>query len=82
MDIWDVVEMRDSFSEYSFDGEEDEEELLPLSYEELIKALNNCKLLLKYKLPTPEQALKDLNRILNSQKVRVWRLIKLGWPTS
>ena len=82
MDIWDVVEMRDSISEYSFGSEEDEEELLPLSYEELIKALNNCKLLLKYKLPTPEQALKDLNRILNSQKVRVWRLVKLGWPTS
>ena len=81
MDIWDVVEMRDSISEYSF-GSEEEEELLPLSYEELIKALNNCKLPLKYKLPTPEQALKDLNRILNSQKVRVWRLVKLGWPTS
>ena len=74
MDIWDFIEMRDDDDETEEYFEEEEQEK-PLTYEELIKAWSNCNLLKKYTLPTPEQALKDLNRILSSQKFRSWRLV-------
>lgn len=75
MDIWDIIEYRnsdDSDIEYI-----DEEENItnPITYEELINALINCKLIQKYTLPTPDEALKDLHRILSSQKFRTWRLV-------
>lgn len=75
MDIWDFVEMRDDDETEEYLDEEEEEEEKPLTYEELLKAWSNCNLLKKYTLPTPEQALKDLNRILSSQKFRSWRLV-------
>lgn len=79
MDIWDFVEFR-----YSDDDEEDETIHVykpptprePVTLEILINAMTNTKLYKKYKpvLPTPQQALNDLNRILNAQKVRSWFL--------
>ena len=74
MDIWDFVEMRDDEETEEYFDEEEEEER-GVTYEQLIKAWTNCNLLKKYTLPTPEQALKDLNRILSSQKFRSWRLV-------
>lgn len=75
MDIWDFVEMRDDGETEEYFEEEEEEEEQAITYEQLLKAWTNCKLLKKYTLPTPEQALKDLNRILSSQKFRSWRLV-------
>ena len=75
MDIWDIIGREVSGS---FDEEEVEEEIKiePVTYNQLITALSNSILLKKCYRPPPsvEQALKDLNRILNSQKVRGWTL--------
>ena len=75
MDIWDIIGREVS---ESFDEEEVEEEIKiePVTYNQLITALSNSILLKKCYRPPPsvEQALKDLNRILNSQKVRGWTL--------
>jgi hypothetical protein len=79
MEIWDIVELR-----YSDDDEEGEIKHdykpptphEPVTLEILINAMTNTNLYKKYNpvLPTPQQALKDLNRILNAQKVRSWFL--------
>lgn len=76
MDIWDIIGREVS---ESFDDEEVEEsqiKLEPVTYNQLITALSNSILLKKCYRPPPtvKQALKDLNRILNSQKVRGWTL--------
>ena len=75
MDIWDIIGREVSGS---FDEEEVEEEIKiePVTYNQLITSLSNSILLKKCYRPPPsvEQALKDLNRILNSQKVRGWTL--------
>ena len=83
MDIWDIVDL-DAWS----DDEEDEIKHVykpstphePVTLEILINAMTNTNLYKKYKpvLPTPQQALKDLNRILNAQKVRSWFLRRLS----
>jgi len=76
MDIWDIIGREVS---ESFDDEEVEEsqiKLEPVTYNQLITALSNSILLKRCYRPPPtvKQALKDLNRILNSQKVRGWTL--------
>ena len=74
MDIWDVLDREVS------DTEEEESTPVikqsPLSYEIFLKSLGNHPFIKKFNPPppTPEQAKKDLNRILNAQKVRVWFL--------
>lgn len=78
MDIWDIIEYRNSGdSDYEdIDNIYEEETIIkPVRYEDIINALINCKLIKKYTLPTPEEALKDLHRILSSQKFRIWRLV-------
>lgn len=76
MDIWDIIESRYSDSSDNDYFSEEEYDEKPITYVELIKVWSTCKLLEKFTLPTPEQALKDLNRILSSQKFRVWKLVK------
>ena len=75
MDIWDIIGREVS---ESFDEEEEEEEIKiePVTYNQMITSLSNSILLKKCYRPPPtvKQALKDLNRILNSQKVRGWTL--------
>ena len=75
MDIWDIIgrEVSESFDE---EDEEEEIKIEPVTYNQLITALSNSILLKKCYRPPPTvaQALKDLNRILNSQKVRGWTL--------
>ncbi len=75
MDIWDIIGREVS---ESFDEEEVEEEIKiePVTYNQMITSLSNSILLKKCYRPPPtvKQALKDLNRILNSQKVRGWTL--------
>lgn len=74
-DIWDLIDREiASDSEYSW---ESEEETKIVEKYDIIKILSNSPLFKKYEPrppPTVEQALKDLFRILNSQKFRVWRL--------
>tara|TARA_E500000331_G_scaffold355438_1_gene410895 strand:- start:1069 stop:1308 length:240 start_codon:yes stop_codon:yes gene_type:complete len=75
MDIWDIIEYRNS-DDSDIDYIDEEEKInKPITYEDIINALINCKLIKKYTLPTPEEALKDLKRILSSQKFRIWRLV-------
>ena len=77
MDIWEIVEWRYDGEEEIEDGEVQIESCNPpVTLEILINAMTNTKLYKKFKpsLPTPQQALKDLNRILNAQKVRSWFL--------
>ena len=81
MDIWDVLDRDVS------DTEEEEEitpviKQSPLSYEIFLKSLGNHPFIKKFNPPppTPEQALKDLKRILDSQKFRVWRLRHSSGP--
>jgi len=75
MDIWDIIgrEVSESFDE---EVEEEEVKIEPVTYNQLITSLSNSILLKKCYRPPPTvaQALKDLNRILNSQKVRGWTL--------
>ena len=76
MDIWDIIGRE---VECGSDEESQEEEIeikQPVTYNQLITALSNSILLKKCYRPPPtvKQALKDLNRILNSQKVRGWTL--------
>ena len=75
MDIWDIIGREVS---ESFDEEEVEEKIKiePVTYNQMITSLSNSILLKKCYRPPPtvKQALKDLNRILNSQKVRGWTL--------
>ena len=74
MDIWDIIGREVS---ESFDEEEVEEiKIEPVTYNQMITSLSNSILLKKCYRPPPtvKQALKDLNRILNSQKVRGWTL--------
>lgn len=78
MDIWDIVEFRYSDDD-DYEIKEDYKPPTPrepVTLEILINAMTNTNLYKKYKpvLPTPQQALKDLNRILNAQKVRSWFL--------
>ena len=79
MYIWDIIEYRNSDdSDTDTDRDyivEEENTNKPITYEDLLNALINCKLIKKYTLPTPEEALKDLHRILSSQKFRTWRLV-------
>ena len=75
MDIWDIIEYRNSDDSDTDYIVEEENTNKPITYEEILNALINCKLIKKYTLPTPEEALKDLNRILSSQKFRTWRLV-------
>lgn len=80
MDIWDVLDREVS------DTEEEESTPVvkqsPLSYEIFLKSLGNHPFIKKFNppLPTPEQAKKDLNRILNAQKFRVWFLRQREGP--
>ena len=80
MDIWDVLDREVS------DTEEEESTPVvkqsPLSYEIFLKSLGNHPFIKKFNPPppTPEQAKKDLNRILNAQKVRVWFLRQREGP--
>ena len=74
MDIWDIIGREQSSGE-EYESEE-EIKIEPVTYNQLITALSNSILLKKCYRPPPsvEQAIKDLNRILNSQKVRGWTL--------
>ncbi len=76
MEIWDIIESRQSDDSDYDELEEEEEALEPVTLEILINALINTKLYKKFKptLPTPNEALKDLHRILNAQKFRSWTL--------
>lgn len=75
MDIWDIIgrEVGESFDS---SDEEPPDVVELVTYGQIISALSNSFLLKKcYKPPpTVAQALVDLNRILNSQKVRGWTL--------
>ena len=74
MDIWDVLEREVS------DTEEEESTPIikqePISYEIFLKSLGNHPFIKKFNPPPPsvEQAYRDLKRILNAQKFRVWVL--------
>ena len=74
MDIWDVIGRE--VSESDTESEDEKEVTQPVTYNQLISALSNSILLKKCYKPPPSvtQALIDLNRILNSQKVRGWTL--------
>lgn len=74
MDIWDVIGRE--VSESDTESEDEKEVTQPVTYNQLISALSNSILLKKCYRPPPSvtQALIDLNRILNSQKVRGWTL--------
>ena len=75
MDIWDVLDREVS------DTDEEEEctqviKQEPISYEIFLKSLGNHPFIKKFNPPPPsvEQAYRDLKRILNAQKFRVWVL--------
>lgn len=74
MDIWDVIGRE--VSESDTESEDEIKITQPVTYNQLISALSNSILLKKCYRPPPSvaQALIDLNRILNSQKVRGWTL--------
>ena len=74
MDIWDIIGREQSSGE-EYESEE-EIKIEPVTYNQMITSLSNSILLKKCYRPPPtvKQALKDLNRILNSQKVRGWTL--------
>ena len=74
MDIWDVIGRE--VSESDTESEDEIKITQPVTYNQLISALSNSILLKKCYRPPPTvaQALIDLNRILNSQKVRGWTL--------
>ena len=75
MDIWDIIG-REVECGSEADEEEEEIKIEPVTYNQMITSLSNSILLKKCYRPPPtvKQALKDLNRILNSQKVRGWTL--------
>ena len=75
MDIWEILDREVSDTE--------EEEVCtpiikqePISYEIFLKSLGNHPFMKKFNPPPPsvEQAYRDLKRILNAQKFRVWVL--------
>ena len=75
MDIWEVLDRDVS------DTEKEEEctpiiKQQPISYEIFLKSLGNHPFIKKFNPPPPsvEQAYRDLHRILNAQKFRVWVL--------
>lgn len=74
MDIWDVIGRE--VSESDTESEDEIKITQPVTYNQLISALSNSILLKKCYRPPPSiaQALIDLNRILNSQKIRGWAL--------
>lgn len=74
MDIWDVIGRE--VSESDTESEDEIKITQPVTYNQLISALSNSILLKKCYRPPPSiaQALIDLNRILNSQKIRGWTL--------
>lgn len=75
MDIYDVLDREVSSGSEYYESEDSEE----LVYEyNIISILEKSPVFKKTwrPLPTVEEAIADLMRILNAQKFRVWRLIR------